>query len=364
MDVLRNTWYVGAWSADVGPGTLLARTLLGEPIVFARTQSGEITALYDRCPHRFAALSRGQVHGELLVCGYHGLQYNAAGACVVNPHGNKKIPPGAIVRRYPTVEKHSIVWIWMGDEPARPGDIPDFSIFDTASPEFVSKRDYIVMKANYAVITDNLLDLSHVNILHDGLLGNEFGNEAEIALDVQGETVTVRRFSENIPVPKVFDLAFRQDGKNVDAWTEMRWDVPGCMLLDAGVTEPGTGKAAGTAVMGIHLLTPETELSTHYHFAAVRMNPPKRTVDEELAIRDEVSKYRRLIFETQDEPMIELQQQRILQAVDDPRPALLTIDAGPVRAQRIMRERIDREGDVRAHDSGPASSRYIARTGA
>src|ERR1700731_404960 len=99
MAVLRNTWYVGAWSADVAPGTLLARTLLGEPIVFARTQSGEITALYDRCPHRFAALSRGQVHGELLMCGYHGLQYNAAGACVANPHGNKKIPPGAIVRR-------------------------------------------------------------------------------------------------------------------------------------------------------------------------------------------------------------------------------------------------------------------------
>jgi phenylpropionate dioxygenase-like ring-hydroxylating dioxygenase large terminal subunit len=343
MTFLRNTWYVGAWSADVAPGTLVARTLLDEPIVFARTASGEVTALYDRCPHRFAALSRGHVSGEAVVCGYHGLQYDISGACIRNPHGNKTIPPGAIVRRFPTVEKHSIVWIWMGGEMPRPGEIPDFSVLDKAQPQFVSKRDYIVMRANYTIITDNLLDLSHVNILHEGLLGNEQANEAVIDLDVTDETVTVSRFSENVPVPKVFDLTFRQDGRPVDTWSEMRWNLPGCMLLDAGVTEPGAGRAAGTSVIGIHLLTPETETSTHYHFAAIRVNPPQRSPDEELAIRDEVSKYRRFIFETQDEPMIELQQQRILQARDNPRPAMLGIDAGPVRAQRILRQHIDHE---------------------
>jgi phenylpropionate dioxygenase-like ring-hydroxylating dioxygenase large terminal subunit len=343
VEYLRNTWYVGAWSADIAPGAILARKMLEEPIVFVRMQSGELSAFYDRCPHRFAPLSRGHVVGETLMCGYHGLRFNGAGACAHNPHGNKKIPPGAVVRTYPVAEKHSIVWIWMGDEAPRPGEIPDFSVLDTAKPEFVSKRDYIVMQAGYGIITDNLLDLSHVNILHEGLLGNEEANEAEIELDVQGEIVTVRRLSCDVPVPKVFDLSFRQDGKNVDLWSDMRWNAPACLLLDTGVTTPGAGRAAGTAVIGLHLLTPETASTTHYHFAAVRVNPPQRSLEDEIAIRDEVSKYRRLIFETQDAPMIAEQQQRILIATDDPQPALMAIDAGPVRAQRILRERIARE---------------------
>jgi phenylpropionate dioxygenase-like ring-hydroxylating dioxygenase large terminal subunit len=149
----------------------------------------------------------------------------------------------------------------------------------------VSKRDYIVMHGNYQLITDNLLDLSHVNVLHDGLLCNPESLDAAINVDVSGETVTVRRLSEDVPVPKVLDLTFRQDGENVDSWTEMRWDLPACMLLESGVCAPGTGKAAGTIPVGIHLLTPQTALTTHYHFVAVRVNPPQQNQEDELAIR-------------------------------------------------------------------------------
>ena len=172
------------------------------------------------------------------------------GPCVTNvgkfPHGNHKIPPAATIRRYPVVEKHSIIWVWMGDRPPQPEAIPDFSILDSADPGMVSKRDYIVMKGNYAIITDNLLDLSDVNVLHDGLLGNAKAQEAEIEVDLSGETVTVSRLAANVPVPKIFDLSFRQNGQNVDTRTQMRWDVPGCLLLESGASEPGSGKAAGT----------------------------------------------------------------------------------------------------------------------
>ena len=56
---LRNAWYVGAWSNELVQDKLLPRTLLDDPIVFFRTQTGTAAALFDRCPHRFAPLSRG-----------------------------------------------------------------------------------------------------------------------------------------------------------------------------------------------------------------------------------------------------------------------------------------------------------------
>ena len=42
------------------------------------------------------------------------------------------------------------------------------------------------------------------------------------------------------------------------------------MLLDAGTTDPGMSRDEGSGYYGIHLLTPETATTTHYHFSSVR----------------------------------------------------------------------------------------------
>src|ERR1700677_2748431 len=130
---LRNIWYVAAWSQDVVPGAIFGRRILGESIVLFRAPDGRISALADYCPHRFAPLNLGKMlpNGRLQ-CGYHGLEFNATGACVHNPHGNGIIPPAAVVPAYPITEKHGIVWIWMGNRVADPSLIPNFSILDEA----------------------------------------------------------------------------------------------------------------------------------------------------------------------------------------------------------------------------------------
>ena len=81
---VRNAWYVAAWSAEVGR-TPLARKVLGEPLVFFRKQDGSPVAFIDRCPHKLAPLSRGEVIGDLLQCGYHGMQMTAAAAVCACP---------------------------------------------------------------------------------------------------------------------------------------------------------------------------------------------------------------------------------------------------------------------------------------
>ena len=60
-----------------------------------RDAGGEAVALADRCPHRFAPLSRGRVVDDTLECPYHGLRFGAHGHCVFNPHGDGRVPARA-----------------------------------------------------------------------------------------------------------------------------------------------------------------------------------------------------------------------------------------------------------------------------
>ena len=202
---LRNAWYVAAWSDGVGDGQLVPRTIMDEPIVLYRKADGAVAAIEDRCAHRFAPLSMGKiVGGDRIQCPYHGLEFDGSGACVRNPHGTKNIPPRARVKSYPVIEKHKAVWVWMGDAPADAGKIPDFGVLDNVPELHTTKRDCIVIKANYQLIIDNLLDLSHTSYLHEGILGNADTVESDITAEQDGDDVVVGRHATNSAPPGMF----------------------------------------------------------------------------------------------------------------------------------------------------------------
>jgi phenylpropionate dioxygenase-like ring-hydroxylating dioxygenase large terminal subunit len=113
MAFVQNVWYPAAWADELGPTTLLARTIVGTPTVMFRTEQAGPAALLDRCPHRFAPLSRGRKQADGVACGYHGLAFNAAGVCIHNPHG--PITRALAVNAYPCVERHEAIWLWPGD---------------------------------------------------------------------------------------------------------------------------------------------------------------------------------------------------------------------------------------------------------
>src|SRR5262249_39765677 len=121
---VRNAWYIAAWSDEVA-GAPVARRILGEPIVLFRDASGAVAALQDRCCHRGAPLSLGEVVPQGLHCGYHGLVFDRPGQCVLVP-GDHRVPPGAEVKTYPVAERDALVWVWMGDagQPDRDRIIP------------------------------------------------------------------------------------------------------------------------------------------------------------------------------------------------------------------------------------------------
>ena len=113
---LHNAWYVAAWDHEVGR-QMLSRRILDQPVVLFRTLDGAAVALEDRCVHRFLPLSRGTLNGDQVVCGYHGMTYDASGKCVRIP-GQSLIPRTACVRRYRVAEKWGCIFIWMGDSRA------------------------------------------------------------------------------------------------------------------------------------------------------------------------------------------------------------------------------------------------------
>ena len=89
---LRNCWYVAAWDHELIDGKLLRRVLLEDPVLLYRGDSGKVTAMNDRCPHRGALLSKGRLEGDAVRCMYHGLKYDSTGKCIQIP-GQDMIPP-------------------------------------------------------------------------------------------------------------------------------------------------------------------------------------------------------------------------------------------------------------------------------
>ena len=131
MTYLRNTWYAAAWGTEVSSERPIARTLLDEPLVFFRDAAGNPHGLADKCPHRFAPLSKGCLVGSEIQCPYHGLRFGVDGRCSHNPHG--PIAAAARVQTYPLLERHGVIWIWMGDSSrADPESLADFRVIADA----------------------------------------------------------------------------------------------------------------------------------------------------------------------------------------------------------------------------------------
>lgn len=334
---LKNCWYAAMWSEALAGGELIARTLLGDPLVFFRDAAGCAVAMEDLCPHRLAPLRLGKLlHDGRIRCGYHGLEFDAVGQCVKNPHGSGRIPKNCRVRTYPLVEKHTLVWIWLGDGVPDEGLIPEFAYLDPGSGYDVGRRDAITMEANYRAIIDNLMDLSHASFLHEGVLGNEETVWAEIAVRQEGQYVFVQRDMQNVSPPLVRDLLFRRDGAPVDMWQTIRWSAPGAVLNDVGTYATGTDRGDFSGQLGCHILTPITADTTQYLTAAARQGPLSASPAEgDEVFKARIAELRRFAFKEQDDPMLKAQQENF-RRYPDRQPVLLEIDAGPVRCQRIL----------------------------
>ncbi|MEC0228236.1 aromatic ring-hydroxylating dioxygenase subunit alpha [Paenibacillus alba] len=191
--VLENDWhavYLASELKDQPVGVIV----LGERVAIYRSSKG-VHALQDLCIHRGAMLSKGWVQDDILVCPYHGWQYNSSGQCVCIPAQPKgeKIPARAKAQVYACEEKYGFIWVCIGDVAA---PLPHFDEF--ANPEYrpLSCGPYKVAAAGTRVI-ENFTDFAHLMFVHQNLLGHP--DYAELP-DFQVVKEKERIYIENIPI--------------------------------------------------------------------------------------------------------------------------------------------------------------------
>jgi phenylpropionate dioxygenase-like ring-hydroxylating dioxygenase large terminal subunit len=342
MPFLSNAWYVAAWSSEVKDAPF-HRTLLNEPVLMYRKRSGEAIAMADRCAHRFAPLHLGKLVGDVIECAYHGLRYDSAGVCIHSPHGDGAIPKTARLKSYPLVEKFGALWIWTGAaEKADSGSIPDFS-FLTDAARYTTVTGASRIEANFELITDNLMDLSHVSFLHADSFGGTNIARARVEVIQDGTTVKCKRLCVNDPATATLRAALNGYAKPMDFWLDMRWEPASAMCLDIGVTPTGRPRNEGVHHLEPHLLTPETDTTTHYFWGDSRPYLLNDSTTSEVLLR-----VLRQAFDNEDKPLIEAQQ-RMMATTDllSLRPVLLQSDAGAIRTRQVLAGLIAKEQEVK-----------------
>ena len=331
---LKNCWYVAAWDHEILGDTLLSRTLLGESVLLYRKDDGAVVAMDNKCCHRHAPLHMGRKEGDCVRCMYHGAKYDANGVCVEIP-GQDRIPAKLRQRIYPTVQRKRWVWIWMGD-PALADDslIPD--TFSLDHPDWRWKPSYLHYTCNYLLISDNLLDFSHLSYVHEKTFGGS-PNIAEAKPEVQRMERGIR---VSRPVRGTVPAPYHQrlgsfEGK-VDRWFRYDFHVPGVLLLDAGVKSAATPDDDMNGALQFHscqAITPETEKSTHYFFMQAH-----NLRLQDAAVTDSLQQSQKRASPA-DKPILEAQQHMIDSTPESPMVAIAA-DAGLMQYRRLLSDLI------------------------
>ncbi|SED96998.1 vanillate O-demethylase monooxygenase subunit [Rhodococcus koreensis] len=355
-DFPRNGWYIAAHSSEVNR-EFLSRWILGDPILFYRTEAGEPVALVDRCIHRQMPLSLGNLRGDQVECGYHGLTWAPDGHCTRIP-GRTTIPDSVRVQGFPLHEGNGFIWIWMGDpEKADTSEIPDHHWYTADGWATAAGTEH--MNARAQLLNENLLDLSHLSFLHLTSIGSPEIAETPVKVESDERWVRVSRTMPRTIIPPYYA---KVTGIDTDIEREQYADFFAPAFHVTTTTLKPYGDADDSRKCHqktLHGITPETRTSTHYFWSCSR----------DFAVEDtSVTDYIRNSVSTvigQDIDACEAIE-HIIAAWEPSYPEELNIkvDGGPLRSRKIIQNLLEKEradGVVgRPHNPSDAIARAAA----
>lgn len=195
---LRENWYILVLDQEVGKKPI-KRSAYNQDYVVFRDENGRMVAVEDRCNHRGAQLSKGEVKDGCIRCPYHGWKFDGQGNLVEVPsQGDKPLKAQRMwnLKRPIQAVQDGCLWIWCGDKE------PEERLPTWRFP-FHSEKGW----NGYFMITDfdnevthllqNFMDVPHTVFVHKHWFRNQTHLKVPITLDVGDGKVKVTYHQKN-----------------------------------------------------------------------------------------------------------------------------------------------------------------------
>jgi phenylpropionate dioxygenase-like ring-hydroxylating dioxygenase large terminal subunit len=162
-ELFHRSWYPVALADAVAPNSVVGADFLNGRVIVWRKSNGEVGVYSAYCRHLGADLSQAQPIDDCLRCPFHHWSYDGGGKCVDIPCADT-VPKTANLFRYPTEERHGLIWAFNGE-------VPEFPVADFAErygTEVVSEARYMGhINVPAWVLKLNTLDVQHTRALHN-----------------------------------------------------------------------------------------------------------------------------------------------------------------------------------------------------
>jgi vanillate O-demethylase monooxygenase subunit len=232
----------------------------------------------------------------------------------------------------------------MGDEDhADPSLIPRHPWHEDPAWEYV--KDCYPIAANYQLITDNLMDLTHVGYVHTSTIGGtpQAHSGAETTTWPTDQGVRVERWMLDSVPPPSYTAASKFNTERVDRWMEIDFLAPAIVRIHTGAVDTGIGaregrREGGIAFMGFNAQTPESETITHNFWSGANKRQPGATSGADRLRASLVVTF------ADDKIVVEAQQVSLTRR---PEPLVpIASDAGMMHARQLVQTRFDVEATL------------------
>lgn len=291
---LVDTWYVAGFSSEFPQGKLTGQTIAEKPIVMWRDEAGAVVAFDGRCAHKRMPLKDGRLLADGTVeCAYHGFCYNNVGKCVRIPsQPDGAIPSKAKLRPFPVIEQDGLVWLWPGDA-ERVGDTRPPRSVEIGSTDWASVNGTpLQVPANYRLLIENLLDITHFYPLHDGNVGDV--ESAKIPVEITEPVIDGNRAVRSYrSVHNYRQPAFLADWFGYDVVDRVHTHAllsPGLTRVEMVAAPPGQlGTAADRGYVLYHTHTPIDATSHVWRWCISSRNQDRSPRDSAKSLADEIA---------------------------------------------------------------------------
>ncbi|WP_255353669.1 hypothetical protein [Methylibium sp. Root1272] len=201
------------------------------------------------------------------------------------------------------------------------------------------------MKANYELIIDNVMDLSHIDHVHGEIITTR-GQLSPLVPQMREseEAISARWEWQQTPAMLIFASFLPEPMAGARHFFDITWTPPANIQLSVGATQDDQALDLRGCIgqYDLHTCTPETANTTHYYFATRRNHRVEDADYNAMKIQA-----MHAAFENEDGPIIEAVQHEM--GTTDffgLNPVLMTNDVAPVKVRRRLKQLIqdDRRG--------------------